>query len=128
MIGQLSFDQMLLRRHLTSPGLDCVTNQVSGASVNLSPRALLLVVAVRLRVCALTRLRSDCFTSHLRHLRTAQVAMSAGEVDPSWLSTFCLTCHTQVWHPDLDLVNMQVRHDGALGRLRAARAPLSFAL
>ena len=123
MIGQLSFDQMLLRRHLTSPGLDCVTNQVSGASVNLSPRALLLGVAVRLRVCALTRLRSDCCAICAPpKLQCLQVRLIH-----RGLSTFCLTCHTQARDQDLHLVNMQVRHDGGATAARSTR-PHSFAL
>ena len=55
------------------------------ASVNLSLRALLLIVAVRLRVVRVdTFLAVSLFTSHLRHLRTGQVAMSGGEPVSSW--------------------------------------------
>ena len=84
----------------------------------------MLVVAVRLRVCALTRLRSNCSHHICAICAPPKLQCLQVRLIRRGLSTFCLTCHTQVWHQDLDLVNMQVRHDGALGRLRAARAPL----
>ena len=45
------------------------------------------------RGCPVVCLRVDTFAvslfaSHLRHLRTAQVAMSAGEADSSWAQYF----------------------------------------
>ena len=84
--------------HVAGP--DCVVDQVSGASVNLSPCAHLLVMAVRLRVVRVdTFLAVSLFTSHLRHLRTDQVAMSGGEPVSSWAPSYLsVTPHAMLRH------------------------------
>ena len=61
--------------------------------MNVSPRALLLVVAVGLRVCALTRLRSNC--SHHICAICAPPKLQCLQVGllHRGLSTFCLSHH-----------------------------------
>ena len=89
------------------------SNQVSGASVNLIPRTLQLVVAVRLRVVRVDTFAAGLFTSHFR---TDQVAMSAGEPVPSWAPYFLsVTPHailplqkTRNQSEHLNFVTMQV--------------------
>ena len=51
---------------VTSPGPDCVIDQVSGAPVNLSPRALVLFAAVRLRVVRVGTLCGSCAPTKLQ--------------------------------------------------------------
>ena len=103
-------------------GLGCIISQVSGASRNLIPRALLLVLTVRLRV-----VRVDTFrlcTSHLRHLRTDRVGMAAGEPATSWAPYFVCyaTCHTPSTE-DLELgQGSSSEHAGATWRPRGRTA------
>ena len=95
--------------------------------MNLSPCALLLVVAVRLCVCALTRLRSACSHHICAICAPPKLQCLQVRLIHRGLSTFCLTCHTQARDQDLHLVNMQVRHDGGATAARSTR-PHSFAL
>ena len=56
---------------VTSPGPDCVIDQVSGAPINLSPRALLLFAAVRLRVERVGTLCGSCAPTKLQCLEVS---------------------------------------------------------
>ena len=78
--------------HVAGP--DCVVDQVSGASVNLSPCAHLLVMAVRLRVVRVdTFLAVSLFTSHLRSCAPTKLQCLEVSLLHRGLRNFCLLHH-----------------------------------
>ena len=77
--------------HVAGP--DYVVDQVSGASVNLSPCALLLVMAVRLRVVRADTSCGQPVRIPFAPIAHRQVAMSEGEPFHRGLRNLCLLHH-----------------------------------